>query len=206
MVDIKDDYIQKMSYLRDNKMIDLESRRRNKKQLLEDLFNEHSAALRAFLSGRTGNQAEAEDLLQEAFVRLARIENLVERSDKKIGNIKSFLFTTANNLATDSERRRAVRRKYQENEGKQLNKMVFEITPEVSLTAHYELKIIKNAILELPPTWAKAFTLSRFKYMSYKEVAEEMQVSAKTVEKYINKSLVRLRNVIEESDKLRSDL
>lgn len=176
------------------KVIDLRDRRKSREQLLEKLFSEHGPALRAFLAGRTRNEAEAEDLLQEVFVRLARLENLTERLVGEKGNVRSFVFSTANNLAMDLERRKAVRRNYQTGERGRAHDMVFEITPEVAVVAHQELDVVKQAILDLPPNWRKAFTLSRFRHMSYKQIASEMGLSVKVIEKYINRSLIQLRN------------
>lgn len=178
-------------------VIDLNSRRQSKEQILERLFKEHGSALRAFLAGRTRNQAEADDLLQEVFVRLARIDNLVERLEGKRGNVRSFIYTTANNLAMDVERRKAVRRHYQDTESSRVGELTYEITPEVVVTATQELEVIKRAILALPANWRKAFTMSRFKHMSYKQIADEMGLSVKVIEKYINRALIELRKVVE---------
>ena len=175
-------------------VVDFNDRRTSKEQVLEQLFNEHGPALRAFLAGRTRNEAEAEDLLQEVFVRLARIEDLTERLVEQRGNVRSFVFSTANRLAVDLERRKAVRRNYRVSECEQADKQAFEITPEVVLLANQELEMVKQAILALPPNWRKAFTLSRFRHMSYKQIACEMGVSVKVIEKYISRSLTELRN------------
>ena len=175
-------------------VIDLQDRRKSKEQVLEQLFSEHGPALRAFLAGRIRNEAEAEDLLQEVFVRLARIDDLTERLIAEKGNVRSFVFSTANNLAIDLERGKAVRRNYQAFERGGADQKVFEITPEVVLMANQELEVVKRVILELPPNWRKAFTLSRFRHMSYKQIAAEMGLSVKAIEKYINRSLIQLRN------------
>ena len=49
---------------------------------------------------------------------------------------------------------------------------------------------------ELKPRWRQAFVLNRFNHMSYHDVAKTMNVSTKTVEKYIGKALLHLRSTL----------
>ena len=49
------------------------------------------------------------------------------------------------------------------------------------------------AIDGMKPHWRRAFVLNRFSQLSYRDVARTMNVSTKTVEKYISKALLHLR-------------
>ncbi len=89
---------------------------KDRQAVLERLFNEHATALRIFLRGRLGHGEELEDVLQEVFVRLARMDDLPERLEAGRKGSKTFIFTIANNLIVDMERRRAVRYRYNEAE------------------------------------------------------------------------------------------
>lgn len=64
-----------------------------------------------------------------------------------------------------------------------------------------ELEQKMNEVIErLSPQSREVFKLSRFEQMSYKKIAEEMNVSVRTVEKHISKALKILRKEIGELD------
>ncbi len=86
--------------------------RETREQVLERLFNEHESHLRAFLKARMGSSDDLEDILQDVFIRVAKMENLQERLPVSGDSNRSFLFAVANNLVVDMERQRQVRRKY----------------------------------------------------------------------------------------------
>jgi len=67
---------------------------------------------------------------------------------------------------------------------------------ETYLKNELELKIEK-AIKNLPPKCRMVFQLSRYEGLSYKEIAEKMEISVKTVENQIGKSLCVLRKQME---------
>lgn len=55
----------------------------------------------AYLRARTGDRQEAEDLLQETFVRVIKSPNAIQDT----GKLKSYLFTTAHNVMVNSFRK-----------------------------------------------------------------------------------------------------
>lgn len=57
-------------------------------------------------------------------------------------------------------------------------------------------EIVDREIDKLPPKCRAAFILSRFEDMSYKEIAVEMSISVKTVEKHISKALKILNETL----------
>jgi len=61
-------------------------------------------------------------------------------------------------------------------------------------TEEYINRIIKN----LSPQCQKAFLLSRFEHLSYREIAQQMHISINTVEKHIAKALKMLREKLSE--------
>lgn len=169
------------------------------KEVLEYLFNAHGSALRAYLLGRMGTSSDVDDVQQEVFVRLARMDGLKERLMDGHKGGRSFIYTTANNLIVDLERRKAVRRRYLETEGAQIKEQQYEIAPDVVVEKAQELERVEDAILCLPQSQRKAFVLSRFKHLSYQEIGKIMGVSERSVEKYISQALVKLRCDVDRS-------
>ena len=166
-----------------------------REQALERLFGEHHTALRAFLRMRFGVRDEMEDIVQEVFIRLARLDNLPQRMPAGDRSNRSYIFAVANNLIVDMERSKARQRNYLEKfqaHGREEDE-VLDDTPESITLAVEELEQFKKVILGLKPTWREAFILNRFKHKSYSETAIEMGVTVKQVERFIKNALVRVR-------------
>jgi RNA polymerase sigma-70 factor (ECF subfamily) len=60
------------------------------------------------------------------------------------------------------------------------------------------LKSITNAIHELPEKCREIFTLSRFGNLKYQEIADQLQISVKTVETQMSKALQHMRIRLKE--------
>ncbi len=69
----------------------------------ERLFEQHAERLFSFLAYRTGNRAQAEDLLSETFERVLRSHH---RFDPRRGSERRWLYAIALNLLRDQARRR----------------------------------------------------------------------------------------------------
>lgn len=185
-----------MAQERDN-VISIRKQPKSRKLLLERLFSKHRECLRTFLRYRTRGVEDVDDIAQEVFVRLARMPDLEERLPSEGRDNKAFILTVANNLVVDLERRKAIRR---ENLLESLDGSPafesYEISPEVMVSGMQELSVVEKAILELPVKWRTAFVLSRFKYMSYKEIADRMGVTTRTVENYMSNALEKMRGEV----------
>ncbi len=179
-----------------NNVFDLSDWRESKQQVLERLFSEHGAALRSFLRGRLGLAGELDDIVQEVFLKLANIDNLCERMAAGRGNNRAFIFTVANNLVVDLERQKTVRRHYDESEKDNAGSVTLEVTPETILVAEQELDIVKRTIMLLTPNCRQVFVLNRFKHQSYQQIADQMGVSVKQIEKYMSTALVKIRDAV----------
>lgn len=59
-------------------------------------------------------------------------------------------------------------------------------------------KLLEDSIAKLPPKCRQAFELSYFKGMSYKEIAEVMYISSRTVEEHVQKATKFLRTDLKE--------
>ncbi len=170
--------------------------RETREQVLDRLFREHGTALRGFLKARLGVNQELDDMVQDVFAKLAKLDDLPERLHSENRSARSFIFTVANNLVLDVERSKTVRRKYLANLQQELtpeDALAID-SPEVIVLAREELEIIKKVIVNLRPVWRQAFVLNRFKHRSFTQIAEEMGISVKTVEKYMKKALTQIRN------------
>lgn len=184
-----------------NQAINLNSRRTEKQQhTLEQLYRDHGEAMRSFLLGRMRNESEIDDIIQEVFLRLARSSELSTRLQFSKRQNRAYLFTAANNLIVDIERRQIVRKDYIRTHHPEGQVSVYELSPDVVVAAAEELTSIKETLKNLKPTWRKAFVMSRFKNENYKDIAKEMGVSVRQIEKYIANAIKALRKAVPNRD------
>jgi RNA polymerase sigma-70 factor (ECF subfamily) len=150
------------------------------------VFSRVKAALR--LRGRTGH--DAEDLVQEAFVRLANYErqNVVEKPE-------AFLMTTAINLSTDSYRARAIR-------GEQVlleDDVLVDTAPGIEevMLSRERIERLSECLQRLPEKTRNIFLAHRVEGLAYKEIARLHGLSVSSVEKHMAKAMLMLSNGME---------
>ena len=169
----------------------------SREQALGRLFREHAPALRRFVGARVVGNMDVEDVVQEVYYRLLRMDALPAKLPPGRRSTRSFLLTVANRLIIDRERRHTIRHKHAEHlRLLQDSDEARSPSPESIALAMDDLHAVSSAMDELKPRWRQAFVLNRFNHMSYHDVAKTMNVSTKTVEKYIGKALLHLRSTL----------
>jgi RNA polymerase sigma-70 factor (ECF subfamily) len=153
----------------------------------ESIFKKHSESIRNFIYYKCGDIQQAEDLTQEAFIKLW--DNCSKVIFEKA---KSFLFTVANNAFLNEVAHKKVVLKHQAA----LYKDSTNITPEFILEEQEFRAKLKNAISALPIKQREVFLLSRIEKKKYKEIAEIIGISVKAVEKRMSLALMALRKTI----------
>ena len=147
-------------------------------------MNDHGSALERYLARKLDSPEDAAEVAQEAFLRLHRLQ-----SPETLDNARAFLFQVATNLAVDQLRRRKLHLQFMHGERQQAD----EASPEHILGAREKLSLIMAAVEELPLNVRQAFLLHRRNGLSYGEIANAMQVSVSSVEKYILQALQHCR-------------
>ena len=151
-------------------------------EIFTKLFTESRHALQRYIRRFVGSSETAKEIVQEAFLRTYR-----ERDS--VTTLRAFLFSTARNLAANEYRhRRITERDDMEHPGDPRANTERE-SLEAELLKDERNRLIQEAIDRLPPQCRAAFTLRVFHECSYKEVAERLGISAKTVEKHIARGL-----------------
>lgn len=177
------------------KIIYMSSRDTSKEPLLGQVFRQYEPALKRFLSTRLALEEDREEIIQEVFLKLSSMENLAHLVSRKSGSTKAYLFTIASNLVVDMQRRSA-RRVPEVRQGNL--EAPFEAdspnpNPESVLDAQDQIDEIMAALDKLKPKCKRAFVLSRFHYLTYPEIAREMNLSVPSVERYITIALASMR-------------
>jgi RNA polymerase sigma-70 factor, ECF subfamily len=151
-------------------------------EMFTKLFTESRDALHRYIRRFVGSSETAKEIVQEAFLRTYR-----ER--ESVTTLRAFLFSTARNLAANEYRhRRTVERgAAEEFADSRVNPESESL--ESGLLRDERNRLIQEAIDHLPRQCRAAFTLRVFHECSYKEVADRLGISAKTVEKHIARGL-----------------
>jgi RNA polymerase sigma-70 factor (ECF subfamily) len=176
------------------KVVHLSGRRNSTMEdVLQKAVRDHETALKRFLRARLAHQPDQEDLVQEIYLRLARQENLAQKLSRGEAATRSYLFSMATNLIRDRYRG-VVLHKEDFLPGDKLDQLPnASPSPETVLAARQDMLALKQGILKLNPNCRRAFILSRFQDKSYREIADEMQISVSMVEKHIIRALAEIR-------------
>ena len=151
-------------------------------EIFTKLFAESRQALHRYIQRFVGSSETAKEIVQEAFLR-------TYRQRESVTTLRAFLFSTARNLAANEYRhRRIMERGALGDLGHSRLKTEHE-SLEAEFLRDERNRLIQEAIDRLPRQCRAAFTLRVFHECSYKEVAERLGISAKTVEKHIARGL-----------------
>lgn len=156
--------------------------------LIERMFREKQPQLRAFLIHRLPTVSDAEDALQEVFYRLCRMDDL-----SRVVNPAAFLFSIAENIVRDFYRHaRSI------GVHSSLAEFVDDLPSREPSAARVVfgiewLKAYNDAIERLPPRCRRVFVMCRVENRSHAQIAAELGVSIKMVEKYMTRALNELR-------------
>jgi RNA polymerase sigma-70 factor (ECF subfamily) len=157
------------------------------------LYKEFSRPLRNFVYYRTGDLERAEDIVQEAMIRMWQncSEILFEKA-------KSFLYTVSHRLLIDNARHDKVKLEFIKSSGQE-----HATDPSYELEKKEFEKILEQAISGLTETQREAFLMNRIDKMTYAEIAEVLGISVKAVEKRIHLALQSLKEKVKELKKIK---
>jgi len=156
-------------------------------QAFDALFRQYSARVYRFAYGYLKSRVEAEEIVQECFLKIWEKRHEL-RDDVPL---KGYLFTTAHHAILNHLRGQLRTGAYVKLQ-QQLPPP--ESAPANSVAEYAELEQLYLAALEkLPPKRRHIFTLSRQQGLSYAEIAAETNLSVKTVETQVSQALKFLR-------------
>lgn len=155
-------------------------------ETIENIVREHQDVLFRFAFFRTGSIADAQDIVQNVFIRLFEHPQRLP----KIENVKSYLFRSVSNGCNDFLRRnknhiqepieRAMRRPAHEQE---------ELYAE-------EYRRIEGIMSHIPPEQAEVIRLKTIAEMTFPEIAEMLETPLATVKSRFRYGIEKIRSKI----------
>ena len=147
-----------------------------------------------YLLRKIHDTGRAEELTQEAFLRLCR--HLQE--GRTLENAKAWLFTVANNLATDIKRNDSNITDLDEHTWKEIeeSRSGKQIDPEKLMLQDERLDRLHVAVLNLTTLQRECLHL-RAEGLRYREIAELMKISISTVADAVRRATVKLAREVD---------
>ncbi|SDK64192.1 RNA polymerase sigma-70 factor, ECF subfamily [Pedobacter sp. ok626] len=155
--------------------------------LLRYFFDLHHKSLRYFAIGLVSNDAEAEDIVASCFVKLWQFREQYSDPTK----IKAFLYISCRNACLDYLKKNKRRNGWQDEYLRQLEGDDERILQRAAESAY--LDIINREIEELPEKCAEVFKLLYFEHKTTDEIANQLNISVKTVRNHKARAVKQLR-------------
>ncbi|MGV3604604.1 MAG: RNA polymerase sigma factor [Dyadobacter fermentans] len=138
-----------------------------------------------------GNDEEGKDVLQELFTTLWTRRTSIDLKT----NLSAYLYASVRNRVFDVIAHRKVEARYIASLAAFIEQGEYVTDQHVQVKELREL--IEQEIALLPPKMREVFELSRKEELSYKEIADQLHISDKTVKKQVNNALHILREKLD---------
>ena len=163
--------------------------RRGSKDAMCRIYAKHKDYLLTLAKGLLGEQAAAEDVVYDVFVRFARSA----RQFQLTGSLRGYLAACVSNLARDKIRSRT-------RQGEALNSVNPVISgsdnPEQCVVEREELTRLRQAMSQIPYEQREAVMLHLKGGMKFREIAKLQGVSVSTIHGRYRYGLDKLRSLL----------
>ncbi|HEY2467113.1 MAG TPA: RNA polymerase sigma factor [Terracidiphilus sp.] len=166
------------------------------RQHLSDLFAAHHRRVLMAAYRITGSMADAEDVAQSVFLRLAGGDR-----EPVMSNEGSYLYRAAINGALDLLRKRAATKSEPLDAAGDLASHAFGSRPDAEVSSRELLQWLRKALAELSPRAAEMFTLRYVEELDNREIATMMQTSQAVVAVTLHQARSRLKKQLREIER-----
>jgi RNA polymerase sigma-19 factor, ECF subfamily len=165
-------------------------REHDDQKTFEHVFHTYYAQLCVFANGITGSREDAKDLVNDCFLELwNKRKSIVVKT-----SLKSYLYISVRNMALNHLKKSRRQVEFE-------SAMIYPFYKEEEITSQIERLLrlddlelrLKNSIDSLPQQCRYIFYLNRYEQMSYKEIAQKLDLSVGTVKTQIARALKKIR-------------
>jgi len=179
-----------------------QSKSRSKKRYMSVIYNaflENELPLKRFLRRFLFKPEDIDEITQETFLRAYKATN-----DRVVDSPKAYLFQVARSLAyTELSRKNRKLTDYLEEAVEDSTERTSSLEDEIA--AQQKLKHFLDAIATLPPRCRQVYMMRKVQAMSYKEIAEALEISVSGVEQHLVLGSERCKKYIENQYKVGRD-
>src|SRR4051812_21816533 len=168
----------------------------------EELVRRYRDRLLTILEHLVGHREQAEDLAQDVFVRVFKARERYTPDAK----FSTWLFTIANNVASNALGSRSRRREVGVPEGNgadstplaldQLAKAASGFMPTRALDKAEQAEMVRHAVVALNERQRMALLLAKFEGMSYQDIAQTMGLSVQAIKSLLSRARVNLKEIL----------
>ncbi|MGF2411518.1 RNA polymerase sigma factor [Ferruginibacter sp.] len=150
-------------------------------QAFDKLYWKYHSALYNNVLKLTRDTGAAEDIVQEIFITLWQKRMLIETSK----SISGWLFVISYNKAINWQRKKLLETQKQQN---------ITVEEDASTdTYNMQMKMLEDAMEKLSPQKRRVFELCKLQGKTYKETAEELNISSHTVKEYLSGAMASVK-------------
>ena len=165
---------------------------------LEKLINRHQLQIFNFINSKVNDRDKSEDIFQDTFIKV--IKTLKNGSYNEEGKFLPWVMRIAHNLVIDYFRKSNRIPIIDNKEEFDIFQFLSDTTPnaESVLVEEQVLKDIQNLIEELPEDQKEVLIMRLYRDMSFKEIAENTNVSINTALGRMRYAIINLRKMIND--------
>lgn len=155
------------------------------------IFIEHRGSLVNYATKLVGSRAHAEDLVQEAWLRLNAAV-----AERVVHEPLGYLYRIIRNLASDQSRAAGRERQWQRNDEASVEAVLglrTSSTPESIALYRDQMRLLRTALEELPPRTRIAFGMHRIGGLKLREIAQYLDISIPLAQKLVTMALLHCR-------------
>ena len=166
---------------------------------LEKLINRHQLQIFNFINSKVNDRDKSEDIFQDTFIKVIR--TLKNGSYNEEGKFLPWVMRIAHNLVIDHFRKNSRIPIIENKEEFDIFQFLSDTTPnaEVALIQEQVLKDIQNLVDELPEDQKEVLIMRLYRDMSFKEIAENTNVSINTALGRMRYAIINLRKMISDN-------
>lgn len=162
------------------------------KEEFKTVFLEYYNPLCNYANKILSNEANAEDVVQEVFIKLWSKNDALKLNE----SLKSYLFKATQNKAFEFIRGAKVRSNL--HDSLTLDEQQDPNYDELS-EKYMRMEQLYSSLRHLPPKCREVFALHKFNGLTYAEIAESENISVKTVENHLLKAMKILRSLLNKN-------
>jgi RNA polymerase sigma-70 factor (ECF subfamily) len=174
------------------------------------IVDQFAGRIFGFFYRTTGSRTDAEDLMQDVFVRFVRMIGAYRHD----GRFEAWLFRIAANLGRDRARKAKRSPKWLVSSATQsAGENGFHVAPmedlvgvaepaDARMTLAEDIDALNAALAQLPPAEREVIMLRHFSQMSFKEIAEACELPLGTALARSHRGLQRLRELMSDSSRM----